>query len=384
MNNEVCFGEIFEQVKRPIDLPDIGEHPLVGVHLHGKGAFLRERKPGLLIKKKRHYLLQEGDIIYNKLFAWRGTYALVGKDLHGFFVSDKYPTYRISRNDVLPEFIEIVFRSPRLARVAESKSVGSAALSKFTLNPSKFLELTCFIPPLQDQKIAIEEMKKLLMEETVVNARLGRLSEIAKRVSPAFIEEKCTGFPMCTLGDLGALTRRSIKVEDHVTYRQITIGMNNKGIRLRGEKIGYNIGVKNQALIEGNDVVFSRIDIRNGAIGFVPESLSGAIVANDFPVFLFQGEVTPRFAEMAFTTPSFRDQCIGRSAGSTNRKKMRRDAFLELTIPLPDLESQNLLVNEANMLVQEIQQVNSASKRIALASSALVGRYADRFLPSLG
>jgi hypothetical protein len=37
--------------------------------------------------------------------------------------------------------------------------------------------------------------------------------------------------------------------------------------------------------VREGDILFSRIDIRNGAIGFVRGDLDGAVVTRDFPVF---------------------------------------------------------------------------------------------------
>ena len=107
MARVVSFAELFDRITRPIDLPDEGEYRLVGVHLKGKGAFLREVKPGLAIRKKRHYVIRAGDIIYNKLFAWRGAFAVVSPALDGCYVSDKYPAYQLRREDVLPAFLEL-------------------------------------------------------------------------------------------------------------------------------------------------------------------------------------------------------------------------------------------------------------------------------------
>jgi hypothetical protein len=108
---------------------------------------------------------------------------------------------------------------------------------------------------------------------------------------------------------------------DGVKYRQLTVAMNNKGIRFRGEKDGSAIAVKNQAGVHAGDIVFSRIDIRHGAIGVVPNELHGATVANDFPVYVLGNSILNEFAAAAFAAPDFRQQAIARSAGPLTGKK---------------------------------------------------------------
>jgi type I restriction enzyme S subunit len=49
-------------------------------------------KTALRIAKKSHFVIRAGDVIYNKLFSWKGTFGIVPPELDGMFVSDKFPT----------------------------------------------------------------------------------------------------------------------------------------------------------------------------------------------------------------------------------------------------------------------------------------------------
>ncbi|MCA9048195.1 MAG: restriction endonuclease subunit S, partial [Planctomycetaceae bacterium] len=372
MSKTVSFADLFKRVKRPIDLPDHGEHPLVGIRLNGNGAFLRELKPGLSIKKKRHYVLAKGDIAYNKLFAWRGSFAVVGDDVDACFVSDKFPTYTLRSDMVTPEYLRLVFRSESLAKQAELRSVGSAAMSKFTLNPPRFLELRCEVPSRQTQLqlVSIAERLDSAIQAAAESAELIRI--ITAAFVGRFVQSACSKYSSVPLGEIGDLERRSVVIQDERVYRQVTIGMNNRGVRLRGEKPGYQIAVKNQAVVRSGDVVFSRIDIRNGAIGLVPDELDGAVVANDFPVYVAADSVDLRFLELMFRTPEFREQCQNRSAGSTNRKKMKRAVFLELRVPLPPKTVQQQIVSVADEITASIGELESSAERVVPHSHAVM------------
>lgn len=365
------MGEVLQKVTRPVDLDDVGDFPLVGVRWHGLGAFLREMKPGRNIKKKRHYQLATGDITYNKLFAWKGAFAIIEPHLDGAYVSDKFPLYRLASTHILPEYLKLVFRSPLLARQAESRSVGSAAVSKFTLNPSRFLELQFQCPSLPRQLEVIRHADELDRLAAQVSRRCNAATESLQRLLPAFVESATHSWPRKRLGDVGKLLRRSVTIQDDIIYRQLTIAMNNRGVRLRGEKPGYEIAVKNQSVVAANDIVFSRIDIRNGAIGRVASDLSGAVVANDFPVYVFDAGTRPDYGDLVFRTPSFREQCISGSAGSTNRRKMRRDRFLELEIPYCSESEQAALVEAAREVANTVTEGQAACERIAKECKAI-------------
>jgi type I restriction enzyme S subunit len=105
------------------------------MRLYGEGPFHRELKPAMQIAKKSHFVIKSGDVIYNKLFAWKGTFGIVSPELDGMFVSDKFPTYELDRARVDERWLRWFFRYPPLWEQARTMSTGSAALSKLTLNP---------------------------------------------------------------------------------------------------------------------------------------------------------------------------------------------------------------------------------------------------------
>ena len=148
----VHFDRLFEPVNRTFALSDLDEYSCVGVRLEGRGAYVREQRLGVEIKRKKQSLVQDGDVLYNKLFAWRGTFAIAGKSVHGCIASDKFPLYRMDSGKLDPSYLGYWFRSRHLALQARQHSRGAAALSKLTLNPPEFWKLWIPLPDLPDQR----------------------------------------------------------------------------------------------------------------------------------------------------------------------------------------------------------------------------------------
>lgn len=377
MTRVVTLGDLLRRNSRPVDLDDPSkEYPLVGVRWNGHGAFLRETKLGAAIQKKRHFLIREGDIVYNKLFAWKGAFAVVDKSLDGCYVSDKFPTYQLNASEVLSDYLALVFRAGRLAAQATERSVGLAAVSKFTLNPPRFNELRILVPSKERQAALVETIRQLDHEVASVRHGMRRVLVASGALVSSGVDFLTTAFPSVEMNQVGRLLRRSVTIQDDVTYRQVTIAMENRGVRLRGEKVGFRIAVKNQAVVHSGDVIFSRIDIRNGAIGVVPPDLDGAIVANDFPVFQVREGVLPEYLSLAFSSPAFREQCVAGSAGSTNRRKMKREQFLRLRIPLPPSAEQQARI------VREIARVSGVARE-ASRSGAIADGFAENIVERL-
>ncbi len=158
----VRFDELLERVKRPIQLDDAVEYSCVGVQLYGLGAYIRERKLGGTISRKEQWIVQAGDVLYNKLFAWKGTFAVADEAVHGCIVSDKFPTYRSNPAVLHPDYLRLWFRAPFVAAQAEGLSKGAAALSKLTLNPPDFWKLTVPLPSLDEQMAIAKKAQTML------------------------------------------------------------------------------------------------------------------------------------------------------------------------------------------------------------------------------
>ena len=94
------------------------------------------------INRKQQWIVEAGDVIYNKLFAWKGAFAVAGTDVHGQIASDKFPTYRHDAERLDIGYLRHYFQTPGIARQAEMLSKGAAAISKLTLNPPQFWDLT--------------------------------------------------------------------------------------------------------------------------------------------------------------------------------------------------------------------------------------------------
>ena len=150
---------------------------------------------------------------------------------------------------------------------------------------------------------------------------------------------------MKRIGDILTRHKTPVVVKDDVTYNQVTIRTNYKGVVLRGTQAGATIGTKNQWRVSADQFILSRIDARNGAFGIIPEELEGAIVTNDFLAFdINENEVEREFFNVFLQSPVFLDACIKASRGNTNRKRVDEDFFLNFKVNLPSLTEQHELI----------------------------------------
>jgi type I restriction enzyme S subunit len=174
---------------------------------------------------------------------------------------------------------------------------------------------------------------------------------------------------MKRIRDIIARNKTPVSVQDDVTYKQVTIRTNYKGVVLRGKQNGSTIGTKNQFAVSAGQFILSRIDARNGAFGIIPAELEGAIVTNDFLAFdINEDEVEREFFNVFLQSPIFLEACIKASRGNTNRKRVDETFFLDYQVNLPSLAEQHELIERIH---QARAQLDIAGDEIAHQQSLL-------------
>jgi type I restriction enzyme S subunit len=155
-----------------------------------------------------------------------------------------------------------------------------------------------------------------------------------------------TSWRIATLGEILKRVKQGVSIEDELTYKQVTVRLWNKGVVLRGEQLGSEIKTKRQFMVRTGQLILSRIDVRNGAIGLCPPELEGAIISNDFWAYDFdETAIIPAFLAHYVSLSAFLDAANRISSGTTKRIRAVEELFLNIEIPLPPLDEQRRIVS---------------------------------------
>lgn len=165
-------------------------------------------------------------------------------------------------------------------------------------------------------------------------------------------------FDLAPIGDFLIKSRETITVKDDVSYKRVTVKINNNGVLLRDTEVGEKIGTKKQYIARAGQFIVSKIDARNGAFGIIPKELDGAIVTNDFPLFkVNNNRISTQFLLLVTTTKQFLKFAQSCSSGTTNRQRMDVDLFLKQKIPLPSIEDQEEIVASYMKLLRDARSL---------------------------
>lgn len=145
-----------------------------------------------------------------------------------------------------------------------------------------------------------------------------------------------------------ALKARKLEVSvdqaDFPTMPLITIRFDGE-MEPRGSKATTDIKGK-LFLAHAGDVVYSKIDVRNGAIGIVPETLPVVAVTNEFPVYAVRKDVAlPMYIKLLFRTEFFRRTINSMISGASGRKRVQPTQLVDVEVPLPPLPVQQAIVD---------------------------------------
>lgn len=363
MARMVAFGDLVEEDNRLIEVLDDREYACGGVRLHGKGVFVREYKRGTELKKKFvQHTVRAGDIVYSTLFAKSGAFAVADESVDGIVLSEKFPTFVLKSGEVSLDYLRWLFRSGQLNRIAEDQMTGIAAFSLAHLSKKKFLLLKVPVPSPERQAEVVRLCEASAAETARCVAPLRQNLSMLDGLIGNAAAKVFTDMPTEKMSAVGGYVLRGVQIEHGAKYTQITVAMRHRGLRLRRICDGSEIKSPGQSSVMDGDILFSRIDIRQGAIGFVGKDLEGGVVTRDFPVFRLhdQDEVTRSFMRYVFMTPGFMTQAQEASRGTTGRKKMKRPAFLEFDIPWT---GQSCRAAAVKTLAQIEQQSSTLVKR---------------------
>lgn len=189
-------------------------------------------------------------------------------------------------------------------------------------------------------------------------------------------------WPYVKLGEVLRRSLETIEIEPESEYREVTVRLWGKGVVQRGLVPGSEIAGSRRFIARSGQLILSRIDARNGAIGLVPPTLDGAAVTNDFPVFdVNRSRIEATFLNWLSKTPHFVELCKRASEGTTNRVRLQETRFLNLEIPVPPLAEQQRIVASIEELAVKIAEARWLRGASRAEAEALIGSSVSALFP---
>jgi type I restriction enzyme S subunit len=390
------------------------EYRMAGVRWYAGGVFHRETVRGDGMSARYVTPLKPGALIYNRLFAWKESFAYVTTEHEGLFVSNEFPQFLPDTSQVLPEFLYLYCTIPSTTKLVNAASAGSAAVSRNRFKESEFTSFELRLPPLATQRSIVAHwqatqdknaaaFKATDDHERSMNLKfldaLGlsnhiqgitqrafaqRWSEIERwslgyiRQTSGNLDPEGGRYPVARLGDVVAdlsngwspqcLTRPAEDDE----WGVLKLGAVSFGSFNEQENKALPPSLKPEPALEikVGDVLISRANIPRlvGACAHVTATRPKLLLCDKIfrVVPKANPAITPEYIAEVMKLPHLRRQIESSVTGSSpTMQNITKPALLALRIPLPPLNIQKQLVSEVTAARAHIAAERAAAAKLA-------------------
>lgn len=192
-----------------------------------------------------------------------------------------------------------------------------------------------------------------------------RWREIERWIENGAAAGRASSYPILPLRDVLIERRETVQVDGALgDWQAITIKFS--GEVLPRKRVEAFKGAMFAAY--PGDLVFSKIDARNGAVGLIPDAIPKAIVTSEYPVFTPKGNrLRAAYLHHLLRADHFKADLQRKASGTSGRKRVTPEDFLSLEVPVPTLDEQDALIatytealTRAAQLEQEAQAIERA------------------------
>ena len=145
------MSEIAPLVRRPVKIEPDQSYPELGVRSFGRGTFHKPPLSGMAVGSKKLFRIQEGDLLFNIVFAWEGAVAIAQSKDDGRVGSHRFLTCVADESMATADFLRFYLLTPEGLQKLGDASPGGAGRNR-TLGLKKLDAITVPIPPTDRQR----------------------------------------------------------------------------------------------------------------------------------------------------------------------------------------------------------------------------------------
>lgn len=174
--SSVRLGEVMTHLIDQVAVVGHEEYELAGIYSYGRGLFRRGPMEGRSTQYRVLNRLHVNDFVVSKLKAWEGAVAMVTKDFDGAVLSPEFPTFRLDPLRLDPAFMDLLCRRPQFWAALGGLSSGTVN-RRTRVHPTQVLTIQVLLPPLDRQRVLVEEFQELQRASSAMTCALADLKE---------------------------------------------------------------------------------------------------------------------------------------------------------------------------------------------------------------
>jgi type I restriction enzyme, S subunit len=390
----VPLGSVLTQVWREHAVDPSKDYRLLGARWYAGGLFLKDVKSGQEIRADRLYRVLAGDFIYNRLFAWKGSFALATDEVDGCSVSNEFPCFEIDHARLDGRFLWSYFRQEHTWVEALGLSSGATPTSRNRLKEVLFLKMIMPLPPLPEQQRIVariediadrirgaRDLRGLAAKElaTILDAFERRLWPPESLASAKTLAEVTTFLARGRHSEQGESNHRLIKTQHVQQGRYVPTGLTLAShVAAR---------VTSEAVARTGDILIACSAA--GCLGRVARYQDrGHATSTDTHVAIAranQNMIEPEYLYVYLRGATGQHQLRSRERGDWEREKigfrlteLNLKDLKTVPVPLPDKPAQRRLTQEVEAFHSQVEAVKRLQTETAAELDALLPAVLDR------
>lgn len=390
----VSLGQVLTPVNRAEKVAQEATYRILGAHWYAQGLYIKDVLSGLEIRAREVYRVEKGDFVYNRLFGWKGSFAIANDENHGCYVSNEFPCFAVKTDRADGQYIWKYFSRSSIWDEVLSLSTGGTPTSRNRLKENQLLSMRIPLPPVEEQQRIVARIEELAAR--VHEAR--GLRQQAKEEVEALFASAITA--------IYADDIRWASVRDSILKRKGAVRSGPFGSQLLHEEF-IESGV---AAIGTRDVQANRFEFKSGWCvrpekfeelrryqvfpGDILCTIVGAsigrfcVVPNDIPLAFTTKHIQALTLDMATADARFvsymlnfhrrcRESLFSQVEGSA-QPSLNAQKVLATELPLPPLPEQRRVVAYLDDLQAKIDTLKKTQSETAIELDALMPSILDK------
>jgi type I restriction enzyme S subunit len=380
-SEQLPVGRLVRPIARVLAVEPDATYALLGAHWYGKGLYTKDIKPGTAIRARSLYRVKEGDFVYNRLFAWMGSFAVASAENDGCYVSNEFLCYEIDRDTIEADYMWWYFRRPATWRIALGLSTGSTPTSRNRLKEGRFLDMVIPVPDLHQQRRVVGHLTQLAAKTAqAVELRamaIAQRTALARSWRNAFFDSGESEVAMGTVVsviDPNPSHRYPTYTTDGIPMVSTSDFVGDDGIELgRSKRVpaAFWDETLGKCGVGAGDIVFAR----KGRIGYARPYPTDDKVAMTHTLCVLQpnrAAVDERYLLHFSRSQRFLDYLLRTMNPNSGVPTLGLDVIRAATMPLPTIERQIQIAAVIDAMEEKLHQLEELQGRSDLQIDQLL------------
>lgn len=187
-SNQQKIKAVVDRIKKSFIPIKDEKYTQIGIRSHAKGIFYKEPVTGKELGNKSVFWIEPNCFIVNIVFAWEQAVAKTTDKEVGYIASHRFPMYKPKQGVLDLDYLLYQFKTSKGKDLLEFASPGGAGRNK-TLGQSNFLDLNIPVPPIEEQRNAVEVLNTANHELKQYQEKL----EVLKLQKKGLMQQLLTG-----------------------------------------------------------------------------------------------------------------------------------------------------------------------------------------------